>query len=169
MFSKRMFWKRNCTWEVPEKRNYVPGRYGWWNAGSCFYKKFCKEKPSLLKMIFNKTLLICDIYKRNYIYLFKYLLQQRYRDVNQPWWILHPSWVANPIYSLPTPPYTHVAFIKWHSGCLVEYFQKYSYWFRPWYLLARLRGVTPGGLLWGGVLLRRPCELGSFPGQQPVG
>ena len=43
-----------------------------------------KKKPSLLKIIFNKTLLICDIYKRNYIYLLKYLPQQRYRDVNQP-------------------------------------------------------------------------------------
>ena len=83
MFSKRMFCfsKNNVVPGRYSKRNYVPGRYRWWKAGSCFYKKFCKEKHSLLKMIFNKTLLICDIYKRNYTYLLKYLFQQRYRYV----------------------------------------------------------------------------------------
>ena len=42
----------------------------------------------------------------------------------------------------PFHRYKHTAFYKRHSGCLAEYIQMYSLWFRPWYLLARLRGAA---------------------------
>ena len=44
----------------------------------------------------------------------------------------------------------HVALYKLHSGCLAEYIQIYSLWFRPWYLITRQRGAASGGLLGGG-------------------
>ena len=66
--------KKLCTWEVRMMKSQ-----------KLFLQEVLqRKKTSLIKMIFNKTLLICDIYKRNYIYLLKYLLQQRYRNVNQP-------------------------------------------------------------------------------------
>jgi len=68
----------------------------------------------------------------------------------------------------PFHRYKHTAFYKRHSGCLAEYIQMYSLWFRPWYLLARLRGAASGGVLRGGVRWRL-CELGTSPSQQPVG
>ena len=82
----RYLQKELCTWEVRMMK-----------SRKLFLQEVLqRKKPSLLKMIFNKTLLICDIYKRNYIYLLKYLLQQRCRDVNQPWWIFHPFMGSEP-------------------------------------------------------------------------
>ena len=51
-----------------------------------------------------------------------------------------PLIMANPFHR-----YTHFALYKHHSGCLAKYIQMYSLLFRPWYLLARLRGATIRG------------------------
>ena len=59
-----------------------------------FYKKFCKEKYSFLKTILSKPRWYM-ISMRETILFSKYLFQQRYRYVNQPWGIFHLSWVVN--------------------------------------------------------------------------
>ena len=86
-----------------EKGN-VPVRY--WKSELCtcevrmmesrklFYKKFCKEKYSFLKTIFIKPRGYVISTRETIIFL-KYLFQQRYRYVKQPWWIFHLSWVVN--------------------------------------------------------------------------
>ena len=51
----------------------------------------------------------------------KYLFHQRYKIIIQPWWIFHPSWVENPKYSLPIPPYKHTCILWAPFGMSCEY------------------------------------------------
>ena len=78
MFSKRMFWKRNCTWEVLAKRiMYLGGTDD--EKPDLSFQKFYKEKPFFFSLSLTKTSWKCDIHERNYYIFLKYLFQQRYR------------------------------------------------------------------------------------------
>ena len=83
MFSKRMFCFQKMMLYLGGTRK---GTMYLWGTDDekpkvVSTRSFAKKNLLYSKWSLIKTLLICDIYKRNYTYLLKYLFQQRYRDV----------------------------------------------------------------------------------------
>ena len=146
-----------------------------------FYNKFCKENYYFFQTSFAKKNILTSnqslpkprwymISTRETILFIKYLFQERYRYVNQPWWIFHLSWVVNH-YVWPTHS-NNISIL--HSISVIQddllsTFKCTHFGFAPGYFIGQTLRSSLRRRSSDGVPRWRLCELGSFPGQQPVG
>ena len=141
-----------------------------------FYNKFCKENYYFFQTSFAKKNILTSnqslpkprwymISTRETILFIKYLFQERYRYVNQPWWIFHLSWVVNH-YVWPTHS-NNISILHSISDTqdvLQSTFKCTHFGFAPGYFIGQtlrssVKGVLRKGVRW------RLCELGSSPSQ----